>query len=284
MARSSRNPTSRRQISKTKRLVVRVLLVVGIGALVVWVGLISLSYAKWGRVDTVVIAENPHIDQDQAHADVSALIDAHWPIMGNHNRHWSLPRKKIRQQMVQQANTIRSVDLDYRENTLFIEMEVFEPYYITCFLENDCGFTSRDGYVYDQAPDFSPGVYSVLVVNHESPVYTNGPLYLSEQERNVVDSILLAEVGGLWDIPNKVVMDVFDVQIFFNKLNNTSLPDSAYVVINQKHLEDYEEYLSRRLQALLTKTDFFERLKIQGDKFEYLDLRFEDKIYMKFSE
>ena len=163
-------------------------------------------------------------------------------------------------------------------------MEVFEPYYITCFRDDACGFTSRDGYVYDQAPDFSPGVYAVLEVDFESPQYSEGPLYLDQNQRDAVDAILLADAGELWGKPDKIVMDIFDISIFFDEINNTELPEAAYIVINQKYLSDYEQYLSRRLRALKSKTDFFDRLNSQTSQFKYLDLRFEDKIYMKFAE
>jgi len=75
---------------------------------------------------------------------------------------------------------------------------------------------------------------------------------------------------------------MLDIHMFFDTLDGVLLPEGAYIVIGQKHLPNYETYLSERLNAMRSKTDFFERLHGDIQKFEYLDLRFDEKIYMKF--
>lgn len=250
-------------------------------AFVVWGALIGLSYAQWGRVTDIIILDNPHIDAQDAEQKIQEAIATHWPIMGNHDRHWTLPRKKIESIMKEQSNTIRSVDMKYRDHSLVIDMDIFTPAFLTCFADTTCGFTSYDGYVYDPSPEFSPGVYTILEVMGTAPEYNKGPQYLSESQRAVVDRILL-NTQSPWGNPHRVMIDLLDIHMFFDVLDEVRLPEDSYIVISQQHLSDYETYFSQRLNALRSKTNFFERLHDRSQTFQYLDLRFDDKMYMKF--
>lgn len=281
MNRSHSVSTPKRIIHQRRRRALRWGLGLVAAAIVIWGALIGLSYAQWGRVTEIVIIENPHIDQQTSKAAIEEALASHWFVMGNHDRHWTLPRKKIEDIMKVQSNTIRSVDMKYRDHHLVIDLHIFTPAFITCFGNGDCGFTSADGYVYDPSPEFSSGVYAVLQVPDETPVYDQGPRYLSDLQRMVVDMILLNSEGR-WEAPYRVKIDLLDVHIFFDRLNGVPLPEGSYIMIGQIHVSDYQSYLSARLNALRSKTDFFDRLRSRTESFEYLDLRFEDKMYMKF--
>ena len=281
MNRSS--STSRRAEHQRRRLLARLVIVsVSLGC-IVWIGLVALSYAQWGRIEEIVITENPHIDIEQAEQEIQEALASHWPIMGNKDRHWTLPHKDIQNIVERQSNVIRSAAIRYREHTMMITTEIFSPAFITCFSDGGCGFTSNDGYVYDVSPEFSPGVYRVLKIMGNSPDYDHGLYQLPQEKMSILESIMLSE-NSSWGLPRQVVVDLLDVHIFFDTLDEVSIPEQAYVAISKKHVANYEEYLSERLRALQTKTNFFERLQSGEEYLEYLDLRFDEKMYMKFTK
>lgn len=283
MSRPLSVSTSKRIVNQRKQYFIRWVKRIILLVTILWAGLIGLSYTQWGKIDRIIILKNPHIDTLQAQQEIQEVMDTHWPIMGNHDRHWTLPRKKITAIIHNQSNTIRSTSIQYRDHALVLGTEVYTPAFITCFTDDSCGFTSHDGYVYDQSPDFSDGVYPIFEIIKKAPIYDHGPLILSETQRMIVDTILM-NTETLWGTPHRVVMDLLDVHIFFDSIDGVSVSSRTFVTIGQQHVQDYETYISERLNALKEKTNFFERLHGGQETLEYLDLRFDEKIYMKFSD
>lgn len=285
MSRSRLTPkTSRRQVTQRWALARRWAFVLLVSILVMWGSCIGLSYARWGKITTLVIEENPHIDQVEAHKRVENILSRHWAIMGNKDRHWTLPKKRIKETLTELSNIIRSTNLSYHDHTLTIRFDIFRPAFLTCFDNGQCGFTSSDGYVYDYAPVFSQGVYPIIDVATQFPDLDTTPWYLPERERMIAKHLFDDQESPWYGGVYRVVVGELDMKIFIDTLDGQALPEQAYLFINQKNIADIHQYLDIRLSALKKKTDFFDRLHETPRKFEYLDLRFEDKIYVKFNE
>lgn len=137
-----------------------------------------------------------------------------------------------------------------------------------------CHFLDEDGYIFDEAPYFSGEVYFKFF-GQPTSVHN----YLSQENFNQLISFInmLTDMklkpASLYITTNK------DVEIFLSKGNTAKIQPKIIFKLNAD-LENIGSNLKTALNTEPLKSDITKKYSM----LEYIDLRFENKVYNKFSK
>jgi len=263
MARVQLPRTSLRARRRRRRLIVAIVLVVI--ALVALAVLVGLSYVPFLRVTTIAVSGEKTISQRSITSVVlTDLQGAHWYLFPRSNI-FLYPKTKIAGDLLKQFPALKSVDVHAQDfHTVAVNVTEREAKALWC-APNSCYYMDQDGVAYAEAPDFSEPIYvSYLGGGGEIP----HQFLTTEEFRDLsalVDAISQTEPD---DPVREVVVDVNgDVRAYFQNdfLLMFALKDASGDV--------YDRF------TLALKSAPFVGKKLSD--FEYLDLRFGDKLYYK---
>jgi len=191
-----------------------------------------------------------------------------------------LPKTKIKNDLL--ASFAQILELKIERNgfqSLIIELAERQPYALWCdsFTEDHCYFMDNLAYLYDRAPNFSNNVY-FKYLGGISGVATSTDLsrilrrtYLEGVDQGGFEKINLF-IRLLEDINingyKLGVEDNNDCHLFFNN-------GSRLIFDSHQNLDE----VFKDLQALLIDLG-----DLKDQEFDYLDLRFDNKIVYKFKE
>jgi len=192
------------------------------------------------------------------------------------------PKKKIKEDLLSSFSQIKELDIQFKFKnfqSIIIKIEERKPYAIWCdsLMDEKCYFMDEEAYLYDKAPDFSKDIYLKFIGDLQG-VSTTTPItqilrqtFLSSMGISYFEKLNLF-IRLLKDINingyRLVVEDNGDYKLFFNNESKLIFDDN----------QDFEEIFGNLQATLIELGDL-------GDQeFDYIDLRFKNKVVSKFKD
>lgn len=276
MFRTNGVQSSKLAKKKRKQLIIRISLCT-VSVFVVVFGLSKLSFWSKISIQTTLLSGNSVIKlSDISTIAETAMEGKHLSLFSKHNV-FIYPKDTIKEEVMRTYKRVKEMSLEVDGQALVVSIVEREPTALWCDSEYvwgqsvTCYYMDHEGYIFEEAPDFSEEVYTIFTGNiKESPV---GQSYVSKE--------VFAELGQ-----------------FIDHLNDIELPVTRVV---HKENGEYEFYFKNPTndegKVILSTRDplnaSFENLSvfINGYKeknggelkpVEYIDLRFGNNIVYKF--
>ncbi|MFA6256882.1 MAG: hypothetical protein WCT29_01075 [Candidatus Paceibacterota bacterium] len=195
------------------------------------------------------------------------------------------PKDRIKEVLAQEERRLGEITLSVKNNrVLHIKVSEREPLYTWCGESlpisggesSKCFFLDKEGYIFDEAPYFSGDVYfkfygakGVTVLKPTGSYFAQENFANLTQFKEAVRELKLNPVA-------LYLKEDGDVELF---LSSTVNPEPMILFRADANTEDLSENLAAALGTEPLKT----KMEKQYPKLEYLDLRFDNKVYSKFS-
>lgn len=197
------------------------------------------------------------------------------------------PKGKIKNELSNQFKRLKDITLSIENRkTLIISVAERIPKYTWCGalpvtnnnVQENCYFLDEEGYIFDEAPYFSGEVYFKFYgfadLNNDNPSgsyffqpYFNKLILFKEALENIElkPAVLYVAENG-------------DIKIFLSKVKAASFgPEIIF-----KKDSDFQK-IAENLKAALNTEPLKSEFKSKYASLQYIDLRFENKVYYKFS-
>lgn len=195
------------------------------------------------------------------------------------------PKEDIAEALSEKYKRLKDIDLSVQGNrVLKISVAEREPLYTWCrpdivhpTSEEKCYFLDNEGYVFDEAPYFSGSVYFKFYgfdgIDTANPP---GAYFADKYFKNFV--LFKNNLEAMEFKPVALhLKDDGDAELF---LKSSKTPEPKIIFRADADPQILIENLSAALDTEPLKT----RMQKEYSKLEYLDLRFENKVYSKFSK
>ncbi len=210
------------------------------------------------------------------------------------------PARIIERKLLQHYPRLMSVRIDTKWNSIAYTFTEREPVLVVCTtlspvfpdvesvfsdeLIDRCWYVDQDGIVFDTAPRVSGGVYAILIIP-SAPEHL--PLQVLENASVVQSLRLFIQELKAFHIDTEVILyNDQDMRFIGTHLFSSTLAHPGSIVFDTHEVLDIPDHgkLLERLQIAMNRGPFFEHIQKQGAAgFKYLDMRFSDKFFYKFS-
>jgi hypothetical protein len=176
------------------------------------------------------------------------------------------PKDRIYNDLKDNFKRIKEVEIKFDDlESIRVNIKEREPQAVWCREEEDCYFLDNTGYIFDKAPLFSGNVYFKYYGNLEEDKKTIlGKMFLNEDQFEKNSWLLNKLEDDNLSLKQLVVLENGDYEIWF--------AGEGKIIFNPS--QDFEELLEN-IQTILNSEE------LQGKKFEYIDLRFGNRIFYK---
>lgn len=259
----------RKKVYKIKVIVFSVLFIL------VLVGVYFLS--KWDQINIkkVEVVGAKVLDKDELESFVYSKLEGKYLYLFPKSNFVITPRSKIKKDLMSSFRRIETLNFDVSNpETLKIEITERIPFYTWCgevfSPENSCEFMDKDGYVFDQAPFFSGEVYFRFY----------GPLNeFYFQKDNFKNLILFIENLKRIDLTPVALVTKEDSEADIYLSSNSLSTSSPKIILSQA---DDLEKIFQNLKSSLDAEPLVNNIKKNYSNLQYLDLRFQNKVYYKW--
>ncbi len=190
------------------------------------------------------------------------------------------PKSSIRNDLLESFAQIKEVTVRFKDfQSIFVDIVERSPYALWCsdMEGKDCYFMDGEAYVYDEAPNFSNDVYFKYLGDFQDVSTTTPAIkilrrtYLAETDEEHFGKLNLF-IRFLKDINidgyKLIVKKNNDYELFFNS--------NSRLIFDGK--QDFNDIFGDLQVVLIDLGDLGDR------EFEYIDLRFGNKVVYKFKE
>ena len=250
--------------------------VIGVAVLVVCILLVIffawLSTQERFLIKSVNIEGNNIVNRGEVLSTVQKNISGKYYFLFSKNNILLYPKSEIKDILFKKFKRIKSIDIKRKKtNNLNVYINEYLPKYLLCSKEplvntedikSNCYYLDKEGYIYAKAPSFSDNVFFKWNVKNINEINI-GEFVLNKNEFNklvtlkqIIDGIGLSPTGinGMDDGDFAFMLDGGGKILFNIKQDSTRLVDTLDSVLGD----------------------------IKKDKkFEYIDLRFGDKVFYK---
>ena len=271
-------PESRLRLRKRRRRV-RITSAIGILILLLTCGVVSLTYWPALQIKTVAISGAQTLPPGTIEAFVrDRLAGEYWYVFPKSNI-FLYPRQQIAADLIKEYPVLASADVHAADfHTVAVNLVEREPRALLCSQDNRCLFMDENGVAYTDAPTFSEPVY---LSYYGSTTHSTGSgqacgtlpkQFLTPPEFQALSALVDAIAQKLpgEKVAAVAVDEAKDVRMRF--------ADNFTLIFT---LVDQGGDVFERLTLALTSGPMAAR-KL-GD-FQYLDLRFGDKLYYKLRD
>ncbi|MCA9353574.1 hypothetical protein KC842_01750 [Candidatus Nomurabacteria bacterium] len=249
--------------------------------LVLFVGLLVLLNQDFARIKSVEIKDSGSIDANLLKQETEKILEERMllGILPGDSK-FLLPKNKIEDRLSVEFTKIQEIEFKKRGGKLVISVLEYDPLFVWCnSLEEDmeeCFYTSEEGYIYEEAPTIIGSVFIILDSSKTTEKIEKGigDFVLGEEDFEIIKKhIIVFDTLGLKS--RRISFgDEKQAELVFSYYDNFSNMYFAY----DGGWEDRLEALSSALGTeplSSSKKEYFANL-------EYLDIRFDDKVYYKF--
>ncbi len=237
-----------------------------------------LSKLEKFNISNIDISGNSIIKEEEILEIINKNITGKYLWLFSKSNFLIYPKSKIKEELLESFIQIKELNITFGDfQSIVVEVIERKPYALWCngIEENDCYFMDKMAYLYDKAPLFLNDVY-FKYVDGLSSVSTSTPsseilrqTYLEQKKDGYFDKVNLF-IRLLKDINingyRLVIKENNDYELFFNDENKLIFDG------NQDLDEIFED-----LQAVLVDLN-----DLKDQEFEYIDLRFKNKVLYKF--
>lgn len=226
---------------------------------------IGLFFVDKFKIKNVAIEGNSILKEEEIRQQVETVMSA--KILGiiPQDRFFSFPAEKVKSNLVSVFGRLDSVEI---KKEGFSAVSVFvrerEPVAILCVAESkDCFFIDETGFIFEEAPFFSSGVFVKFLDEHSTRPQIGQ--FLTEKET----------LERLFDFVDKAgyFFDITEIYLNDNGVYKFQATDGVQLILDE--VDDWD----------LVFSNFETFLKDYKDvgylDFEYIDLRFGNKVFYK---
>lgn len=242
--------------------------------------------SKW-QVTQVDVFGAKTISEDAVRALAQEKLLGNYFLVYARDNSYLFSKRDIEQSLLEAFPRIASVSVSRTDDhTIAITISERKPYALWCGEEfqsaipslNNCWFIDDTGFVFDQAPVFSGGVYlevygKLVEKNVGEPLRSALP-YERFGMINSFIKLLRAEVGGVLRVEIKP-----EGELEVTMENSTTYPFLSGVIIRFKDEESPEVLIKNLLAAI--PVQFPDNIPLKK-KLLYIDMRFGNKIFFGF--
>lgn len=257
-------------------------LTIYVGAIVVAVALLTyLSRLSGINIQSIEVGGNKIVDAEKIKSVIVAEISGYYLWLFPKTNALFYPKTAIKESLAQAFLRLREINLIIKNNeALVVSLVEREPLFTWCGFEppadleeEKCYFMDEDGYIFDEAPYFSGNVYFKFY--GQNGIEIDPPLgnrFAPEYFYELTSFKTVLEDMSIEPKTLNVKLDG-DIEI---ALSGTS---GKILIRADIDPENKSENLSAALETEPLKT----RFKKEYSKLEYIDLRFGNKVYSKFT-
>lgn len=288
MVKSRRKPlrsTKLEELKRRKRKILKIKILLSFLLLIlIFVGLVFLSRVTDLNIKNIEISGNRIIDTSDIEKVVEENLSEYYLYFIPKSNVFLYPKENISDSLHSSFKRMESVSMDVsKDGILKISVSERSTKYIYCGellpvesfsnKDNKCYFMDEEGFIFDKAPYFSGDVYFRFFGNveevpgsHFYPDFFNKFVHLKE---------------GLDDLDFEPIAlslnEEEDIEIYLKNKENSVGPR---VIVS---LYDDEVKIIENLSSALD-TGFRQKINEEYAFLEYIDLRFNNKVYYRFDE
>lgn len=268
------------EYKKQKRQVLRKKILIWFFIGIIFItGLVFVSRIKKINIDMsqITISGNKIVETNDIQKIVETELSGRYFFLFQKSNSFIYPEKKIKNELLTKFKRLSTVSI-YTTDTRVIHIDVTERggEYLWCGIEypnlenQKCFFLDNQGYIFDEAPSFSDGVYFKFY-GGESTIGL-GNYFLKD---------VFPDIVSFKDMVEK--MDLKIISFYQSPDGDMNMYLTSGAKIFFKKDSDFEK-LAENLQALLATEPFHTDFIKKYNTLLYIDLRFGNKVYYKFHE
>lgn len=266
LVRKFRSPELRDK--RRKRLVRFFVFYIGAG-LTLATSLVFLLRTDWFKIKSVEVAGNS-VEASQNISDITkAQISGNYLYFIPKSNFLLYPRRALKSELLNNFKRLVAVDVSYEgNNTLLVDVEERKPLWLWC-VEQDCYFMDKNGYIFAKAPNFSGNVY----------------LRASGGLNNEGGEVVGSKFAGNWNFE--------ELKAFIEAIKEKGFVPVGIVITAERDaellLKNGEVIKLSPTKSLSAAHTDLENALASGlisteVPLQYIDLRFENKIFYKAKE
>ncbi len=267
---------------KKRALVKRRIVIWSIIFMLLIAGLAYVSQLSALTISKIVISGNAVTDGKAVEENIQKHLSGKYAHLFAKNNFLLYPDNAIEQDILDTFTRIQSVEAKLADtNTLEISLVEYEPAYLWCGIDTpteapsgNCYFLNEDGYIFSVAPNFSGNVYFKL---YGSPT--------GAQEMLRTTFLPIDEFKRLIAFKKALEDNAIRVASLFADANGDYtlyVEGSAARILFRKE-NDFQKILGNLLAALGTEP-LAGQVEQKFAGVSYVDLRYDNKVYYKFSK
>ena len=242
--------------------------------------LVYVSRISGLNIVSIEIADNNITDADAIKAEVQQEISGDYLWFIPKANILLYPENKIKELLSNDFKRLKDINLSIKDNqTLLLNLTERMPLYTWCgnnidttaSAEQKCYFLDKDGYIYDEAPYFSGDVYFKFYGKADIGTYFYKDVFTQlAYLKDTMTTMGLKPVSMFVD-------DLGDAKVFLAS-SATVEPYIAFKIDS-----DFQN-VAENLETALSTEPLLSNFKNKYASLEYIDLRFGNKVYYKFSK
>ncbi len=263
----SRSALSLVKQRKRKKLFVRLVFVSFVLFLLFCISSFVLFNSNKFKIQSVNISGVSEHQKNLLLAEVARIMSTKKLAIIPQDRIFSFPVKNVQKNIVKKFLKLKDIEINRDSVDILISATERRPLVILCKEETkNCFFVDNTGFIYSEAPFFSAGIFIKLIDNR--PIKPEQGKFLLSKEKfqnmlsfkNLLDNFFTVE---------KIYLDVDNVYKFY-------FENESYVIVSG---DDNWENISNNFNIF-----YNDSIKNKKQNFEYIDLRFGNKVYYKIKQ
>ncbi|MFZ1019786.1 MAG: hypothetical protein WAN61_02255 [Minisyncoccia bacterium] len=250
-----------------------------LGILIVFIFAIYLSRLNSLNISDIEISGNKVVDTEMIKTVAQRELAGKYFGLFPKSNILFYPQNKIKNGLQNQFQRLENINLSIQNNKILeISVEERTPEYLWCeMVPEKCYFVDDNGYIFDTAPYFSGDVYFKLYggtdINADNPL---GSYFLKQNFQSLISFKDMLEKMGLKPISLSSA-DNGDIQMSLDG-GTASAPEIVF------NMNSDLETVAENLETALTTEPLQSEFATKYTSLQYIDLRFGNKVYYKFSK
>ncbi len=273
-----------KEIKKKKRKIVHKKIIIGLVIFILLItGLAFFSNWKEVEIQEITVEGNKIIEKEDIKLIINEELKGKYLFLFSKKNFIIYPKNKIEKKLKNNFKRIKEIQINDKDiKNLIISINEYEGAYIWCgekilenFINQECYFLDKFGYIFDEAPYFSGEVYFKFYGNISSEEII-GSYFLPEYFSKII---------FLKDSINKINLKTSSFYLEDQEEGIIYLSSQKQPPFSPKILfkinSDYYKLIDN-LHSIITTEPLESNLKNKFNDLEYLDLRFGNKVFYKF--
>lgn len=274
---------SKKKQAQQKRRRKRWLFGVPIAFTLLFIGFVVLLHQPFMRVDAIEFAGNETIHEQDLVEATHRILDAKVLWIFPRDAVLLTPKQQIAELLITEFERVKEATVRRSGlRKLQIVVKEHRPEYLWCLDDEElCYYIDQSSYVFSKAPYFSDHVFLKFTGSHyDVPSDPLGTRIFDEEA--LARAFALKErfeEGGL--VVSKVAAEEYgDYAFYIDVINDTRVGPEGRIIVN---FDQSNDVLVENLQLAFQDEKLQAQLARNPEDFEYIDIRFKDKIVYRFS-